>query len=578
MKKRFFAIYFVFLVLLPINVLANENELVDIDLYIDQEGNGHFQTTYVYEDYEGTEHYIVLENLEGRSFENFKVTRNGMPMNFEENWDIDASLEEKSGKYGLVQTQDGYELCFGISEYGTNEFLVEYTITDIVKVLNDYDMLSWRFLNTDLSEDPQEIRLRIYSDEAFNQEDIRMWAFGFEGVLELEDGQVVAYSMDDFRYNHMTVLLRFEKGIFAGGLAEDEYFDYYADLMFLDSEYDQTVDPDAPVSDEYIHDAYDEPGSGGIIGFIASLFPFLIGIVAFMSSIALFGKSKAKLDYDKDTIYQDGYYYRDTQDMPIEDFYYLLVELDESNFEHYISAYFLKWIRENRISLIESQKGLIRKKDVVEFKLEDSQEPMDTYLEKRLFNLLASAAGEDRILQEREFSKYISSNPSSFETLIDQFYDNSKDQLTEDDFIERHIKKRPLKDKITLSLSPKGERLARELVGFKSYLEDYSLLEERDAINVHLWDTYMIYAAMYGITEKVQEQFENLYPSYIQESYYSPSVIYWSNHYSKSFINSYNNAVASASSAQASGGFGGGTSFGGGGGGFGGGGSGGGSR
>ena len=35
-------------------------------------------------------------------------------------WNIDASFAEKSRKCGINKTDEGVELCFGISEYGQN--------------------------------------------------------------------------------------------------------------------------------------------------------------------------------------------------------------------------------------------------------------------------------------------------------------------------------------------------------------------------------------------------------------------------------------------------------------------------
>ena len=60
------------------------------------------------------------------------------------------------------------------------------------------------------------------------------------------------------------------------------------------------------------------------------------------------------------------------------------------------------------------------------------------------------------------------------------------------------------------------KRASREerqhLLQFKNYLEDFTLSNERQAIEVKLWRTYLVYAQLFGIADKVAENFRKLYP------------------------------------------------------------------
>ena len=42
-------------------------------------------------------------------------------------------------------------------------------------------------------------------------------------------------------------------------------------------------------------------------------------------------------------------------------------------------------------------------------------------------------------------------------------------------------------------------------------------MKEKDAIEVKLWDEYLMFAYLFGIADKVAKQFKNLYPEIIQE-------------------------------------------------------------
>ena len=43
-----------------------------------------------------------------------------------------------------------------------------------------------------------------------------------------------------------------------------------------------------------------------------------------------------------------------------------------------------------------------------------------------------------------------------------------------------------------------------------------SLMNEKEAIEVNLWDMYLIYAQIFGIADKVAKQFKKLYPNEIE--------------------------------------------------------------
>ena len=114
---------------------------------------------------------------------------------------------------------------------------------------------------------------------------------------------------------------------------------------------------------------------------------------------------------------------------------------------------------------------------------------------------------------------------------------------------------------------------AIKLKGFKNFLEECSRIDDKEAIEVNMWEYYLIYAQILGIADKVAKQFKKLYPEIIEnnEYGYTYSDIIFINAICHTGISS---AVTSKSRAQSYSSGGGGFSSGGGGGGsFGGGGS-----
>ena len=61
---------------------------------------------------------------------------------------------------------------------------------------------------------------------------------------------------------------------------------------------------------------------------------------------------------------------------------------------------------------------------------------------------------------------------------------------------------------------------AKELKGLKLFLEDFTLMDKREAIEVTLFEYYMIFAQILGIAKKVASQFKKLYPDIIENYNY----------------------------------------------------------
>ena len=55
---------------------------------------------------------------------------------------------------------------------------------------------------------------------------------------------------------------------------------------------------------------------------------------------------------------------------------------------------------------------------------------------------------------------------------------------------------------------------AYQLAGLKNFLLDFSKINDRKGQEVSLWEDYLIYAQLMGIADKVEVQFENIYPDY----------------------------------------------------------------
>jgi uncharacterized membrane protein len=52
----------------------------------------------------------------------------------------------------------------------------------------------------------------------------------------------------------------------------------------------------------------------------------------------------------------------------------------------------------------------------------------------------------------------------------------------------------------------------QQLLGFRKYLEDFTLSRKRETQEVHLWQEYLVYGTLMGISEKVAKQLKDIDP------------------------------------------------------------------
>ena len=64
-----------------------------------------------------------------------------------------------------------------------------------------------------------------------------------------------------------------------------------------------------------------------------------------------------------------------------------------------------------------------------------------------------------------------------------------------------------------------GKAQARNVVGFKNFLNDFTLSSQRETFEAQLWKEYLVYAALFGIADKVASQLKDIDPSFFKETF-----------------------------------------------------------
>lgn len=563
---------------LPLAVQANDIESIQITATIQDNGSVIIRDHRVFDAEEGTEHYISLGNMNDSELVSFTVyDENGHPLEDVGTWDVDASFEEKAGKYGINYAGSEIELCFGLGEYGRREFTIEYELTNFIANLeDDHQAFYWQFLNSDM--DPIEnIQIDVLAGNGFEfvNPETRLWAFGHEGgTSEITPNALKMTSGENFAQSDYIVLL----GIFTGApfattnqrnASSEELIDQAMDGASLDGyNYQDFLDGE-------ITDDNGSSSSGRSNGFLWIIFAF-IQIIAPIALVIGFiftrnrrGSRKTKFE----TTVTDEYY----REVPYEGNFIETAYLTQSDVSDWISAFILKWVSEGRLVDEVEEVGWVFKKDKLALKIMPDQLSPLNMREQELWSMVQSAAGEDNILSEKEFNRYVKQHISRFNRWTESIPTKSEEALKEKGYLSITTEKvMGLFNRKSISVTSEGQELGDNIVAFKNYLQDFSLVSEREVSHVQLWQDLMVWAAYMGIAEEVYEQLKIANPQFEQQTAYNPHTVIMTRNFGRSIRSTQSSANTSSTSSSFSGG--GGGSFGGGGGGSSGGGSGGGTR
>ena len=56
-------------------------------------------------------------------------------------------------------------------------------------------------------------------------------------------------------------------------------------------------------------------------------------------------------------------------------------------------------------------------------------------------------------------------------------------------------------------------------MGLRKFLNDFTLLDQHEAIEANLWKEYMVYAALFGIADKVAKQLKDIDPKFFEKTF-----------------------------------------------------------
>ena len=558
MKKIIFTLV---LFLVPSIILANEINNIDMKIYVDNNGTAHVTEEWTTKLNEGTEGYKPYYNLGTSEISNFKVSMNGTEYTYNSDYNINDSFNEKKYKNGFHYIDNGVELCFGITEYGKNTYTLSYDISNFVVNTSDgYQMIYWTLFPYNYNPSPERVYIKIYSDFKY-ADTLDVWGYGkygaptyvYDGYIEMDSESTVSSS------EYMAILVKFPENTFTLDTTVDKTFQEYLDMA-----------NDGAVTYNESEETLFEKILNFIFAIIGLLVPFTTIFIIIKSAISnSYGYKNNKIIDKKNTpLFRDipcnkNIYYANT-----------LVKLNKNIFNGYketniFGSIILKWVKENKVVFKNGPSGKFNKNtSSIDLTLNPT---FDNVLEKELFDIMHEAS-IDGILETKELEKWCNKNYTKFFNLFERINKVEIEKLKQDNHIYTRNSKEECKKKNVMDDTIYDD--STKLYGLKKFLEEFSKIDTREVLEVHIWDEYLMFAYIFGIADKVAKQLKNLYPEVLADpnNYVDLDTILYINYISNRSVNAASTAKSRAESySSGGGGFssggGGGGSFGGGGGG-----------
>lgn len=527
---------------------------------------------------DGTEVYISMKNLDGASVRDLTVSDDGQPYETLASWDVNASREAKAGHAGIVRTEDGVELCWGIGDYGSHRYEVRYTVDGLVRQLQDGQSLFWQFYTYGTGVPPEAMRLVIRAPFALNDTNARIWGFGYAGQAQFaDDGSVVLESDGPLGdSDHVTALVQFIEGApFTPRLSADRSLESEQE-MAMQGATPRGEAPDAPDGDA----GY---AGGSYFNLMDRFLPLLVILFAVGGPMLLRKSRRAglaggrvlgvngqeALARNKDKYFREPPY----TDGPLTDTLPLLRLFRMGRDEDVIAALVLKWVLEGRMEAhpVTKERLFGKDKTTMELHFMRDEEGSMTPAEAGLWRMLRQAAGRDAVLEDSELLRWAKAHDETFLAWSDALEADANEALLAHGYLEEKTSGRILR-LTSREISEQGQDLVDRLLQYKNYMTDFTLLNERGTGEVILWRELLIWAAFYGIADQVAKELAIVLPE-VQEALSMDLTDLYLLHTLGHNLQS--TAMAADVVSNASSGFGGGSFMGGGGGSFGGGGGGG---
>lgn len=491
--------------------------------------------------------------------------------------------------YGLINSKGNFEIAWGVgldNRYATRTYEISYTVVDAIGKYNDYAELYWQFIGEDFEVDADKITGTItLPSNAESEEDIKVWGHteNLNGEIYVTDTDKIKFQLENFdagRYVEVRVLFPTEM-IESTGRVYNE--DRYDDVIKEETKWANQAN---------LRRQWEEIKDEVVATFV--IFVILALCIIFIEKAVKYGKKLSSIK--KFVPEQKLDYFRDLpeKDTTPGEAVYILKEPYNAFSRHFgkiFSATLLDLKLKDYIDL-RVEKTDKNKDKIYLKKLKESDSNLKSD-ERRILDFAYKAFGKKTEVEMKTLEQYIEKHPAGVEALINGCLKAIESQLKESKMFDKKQKEEfsnyaglsgvyyvfaivtlfwafPLAIILLINglicgsikkranvLTQKGVDSKEKWKGLKKYMEDFSLLNEKEIPAIEVWEHYLVYATAFGIADKVLKQLKTIYPNIDElDSIHTSTYMYFMYHsnFETSFSSSISSSISSSYSSATGGG------------------------
>lgn len=515
--------------------------------------------------------------------------------------------------YSLINFKGQFEIAWGVNEDDSSArrtFNISYTIIDAVKNYSDCSEFYWQFISKESAIPAQSVTGTItLPNNVINNDDFRVWAHGpLNGNISKKSNDTVSFEVSNLSsYTMLETRIVTPTYVFSS----NENTSSINKLSSILSE-EQIWADEANRQREAYAKRQQKIKTITIIFFILSN---IGGIVLAIFLVKKINKYKKELQIAPNyKTSMPSKYYRDIPNDATPAEAAFLYYFKTSHMSLHISSVFSATMLNLCLKKYLSFEKVANKKDTIKVILNSTANTNNLQKdEKDIFELLQKVSNTNEFTM-KDFEKYCEKHASTFNKVYNSIEPTAKKaQENYGNYDSKIIKEynnyvskvvgyvflfivsiftmwaniipsllcivycSKLSSKYN-TLTQKGIDEKEKWVGLKNYMEDFSMMKEKEVPELILWEKYLVYATAFGIADKVLKQLKVVYPQLSDENYlYTNGYTYlyfmtYSN-MGTNFVNTLNTSISNtyssinySSGSGSGGGFSGGGGFGGGGG------------
>lgn len=520
--------------------------------------------------------------------------------------------------YGLTNNDGDFEIAWGVgmdSSVGNRTYLIRYTVKDAIKQYSDYSELYWQFVGKDFAVDAKKIKGEIHAEMTSSEaQDIKVWGHteDLNGTIYLTSDNVIMFEINNFKNGKFVEIRTLIPNNLVENVTRKENIEILPTVL--------------KEEEKWANDANFRRTIGNIIPIIITVITLSGGIAIIIWLIIKIIRALKKIVTLKPLKpSQEIIYYRELPRNNVTSLEALYIygerkrKLDGSELGKVFSATIMDLVLKGKLTFIVDSTD---KKDGTKIGIPDKANFLkDLSSDERNFAKIVLEATSKYKKDEitlKELQKYIKSIPAEeLQNMPESLHIKMIDKLSKKGIIDKDNFKNYKKVnnrlgvyifiailviifqfsftllpnsiiniiKITIIVlaivniiltkqelkriavyTQEGVDESAKWKGLKKYMKEFSLLKEKEVPDIVIWEKFLVYATVFGISDKVLKQLKVVYPN-IEEITMAGNYTYMNVMINTNFARSFSSAVSTSMSSAYSSASGSGGGFSGGGGG-----------